>query len=99
MSNAAEIIDLGAIVVARLKTMRDSISDEEWESKFEGNEAIEQLIDSLCDLESSCDNADWLRKHVRVGVTPTSVIGALMCHQSRAGDIKDAIHYYYSQYD
>ncbi|MDB4484604.1 hypothetical protein N9026_00145 [bacterium] len=58
MSKASEIIDLASIVVGSLKQMRDSISDEQWESKFEGNQTIEELFDSLLDLESSFDEAD-----------------------------------------
>ena len=58
MSKASEIIDLASIVVGSLKQMRDSISDEQWESKFEGDETIEQLINSLMDLEYSIDKED-----------------------------------------
>ena len=57
LPKAAEIVDLAAISVRLLKKLRDETTDDEWEKVID-NPLVDELIDSLIDLECSVDEAN-----------------------------------------
>lgn len=54
MSKAGEVVDLAAIVVAKLQDVRDALSDTEMDQLCD-NAAIDELISSVIELEASIE--------------------------------------------